>query len=146
MKRAIFCAVLGSILFASYAAAQSKPLKDELVGSWTPTSVVNTSTDGTKTTPFGEHPLGVYIFDASGRFSEIIDNPEKETNVNYFGTYSVNDDGKSFILHIVGSSATRFNGTDVKRDVISISEDGMQLHNPTASLGGSAISTWKRVK
>jgi hypothetical protein len=88
----------------------------------------------------------LYIFDASGRFPEIIDNPDKDTNVNYFGTYSANDDGESFVLHIVGSSATRFNGTDVKRDVISISDDGMQLHNPTASLGGSAISTLKRAK
>jgi hypothetical protein len=147
MKRAVISAtfLVGSIAFTGIAVGQTKSLKDRLVGTWTLNSVENTSENGAKATPYSDHPLGTYMFDAAGHFAEIIDNPDSDgSNINYYGTYSVDEGGKGFTLHIVGSSARKFIGADVKRDVVSISDDAMETHNPTPSTGVSAVSSWKR--
>jgi hypothetical protein len=149
MMRAIFCSVL--LVVSSVAAgsvAQAKLLKEQLVGTWIAYSIVNTSDSGEKTMPYSEHPLGTYMFDEAGHFAEIIINPEKEgVTVDFFGTYSADEGGKGFVLHVVGSSAKRFTGTDAKRDVLSISDDMMELRNPNPTRGGGpATSMWKRAK
>jgi hypothetical protein len=149
MKNAIFGAAvfLSGIASIASSAAQAKSLKEQLVGTWELSSLVSTSDSGEKSMPYGEHPLGTYMFDEAGRFAEIIINPDKEgVVVGYYGTYSADDGGKGFVLHVIGSTAKRFNGTDAKRDVISISDDALETHNPNPSRGGSAVSGWKRVK
>jgi hypothetical protein len=148
MKRAILCAaILVSAIGAIEAAdAQSKSLKQQLVGTWILTSVVNTDEKGVKSTPWGERPLGTFMFDESGHFSEIIANPDKDGSIDYFGTYAVDEAGKQILLHVVGSSAKRFDGTDTTRTVASISDDAMETHNPTPSQGSSAGSTWRRAR
>lgn len=148
MLRAIFVAALFSVPAAVGFAAEAKSLKDQLVGTWALSSVVNTGDSGEKSASYGEHPLGTYMFDEAGHFAEIIINPEKEgIGVDFYGTYSVDEAGKAFILHVVGSSVKRFDGTDAKRDVLSISEDTLETNNLNPSRGGkSALSTWKRVK
>jgi hypothetical protein len=148
MARTIFGVALfiASAAFIG-AAAQAKSLKEQLVGAWALSSLVSTSDSGDKSTPYSEHPLGAFMFDEAGHFSEIIINPDKEgVVVGYYGTYSVDDAGKGFVLHVVGSTAKRFIGTDARRDVISISDDAMETHNPNPSRGGAAVSDWKRVK
>jgi hypothetical protein len=149
MKRVILGpAVLVSCMTLTAAAdAQPKSLKDQLVGTWTLASIVNTDDKGAKSTPWTARPLGAYMFDEAGHFAEMIINPDKDNaTVDYYGTYSVDEGGKTIVLHVIGSSASRFNGTDAKRTVVSISDDSMETHNAVASLGGSADSVWKRAK
>jgi hypothetical protein len=147
MIRAIFVAALSVAASISFAA-QAKTLNEQLVGTWSLSSVLNTDDSGEKSQPYSEHPLGTYMFDASGHFAEIIINPEKEGfSVDYYGTYTADESGKGFVLHVVGSSVKRFVGTDAKREVISISDDTLETNNPNPSKGGKgAVSTWKRVK
>jgi hypothetical protein len=149
MKHVILSAAVlaGFVALTGAAAAQPKSLKDQLVGTWTLSSIVNTDDKGAKSTPWTTHPLGAYMFDEAGHFSEMIINPDKEnTSIDYYGTYSVVEAGKTIVLHVIGSSASRFNGTDAKRTVVSISDESMATHNATASIGGSADSVWKRAK
>ena len=145
MLRAITCAAL--FIASPVSGAQAKSLKEQFVGTWSLFSIVNTNDSGEKATPYGDHPLGTYMFDETGHFAEIIVNPDKEgVAISFFGTFSADDD-KAFVLHVVGSSVKRFIGTDAKRTVVSISDDAMETNNPTPSRGGgSAEATWKRVK
>jgi hypothetical protein len=96
MKRAsIFVTVVvASIACAGVAAGQSKTLKEQLVGTWTLASIVNSDSQGAKSTPWSEHPLGTYMFDDTGHFAEIIIDPDKDgATVDYYGTYTVDEKG-----------------------------------------------------
>ena len=54
------------------ALAQQKSLKEQLIGTWTFVSAVETSKDGTKSDRWGPNPKGLIIFDANGRYSFMI--------------------------------------------------------------------------
>ena len=55
-------------LSASDALAQQKPLKEQLVGTWTLVSSDQVLPDGSKLKQFGSNPKGINVFDANGRF------------------------------------------------------------------------------
>src|SRR5216684_4310189 len=61
-----------------------------------------------------------------------------------FGTYEISSDG-SITLHIVGSTFPNWDGTKQKR-LAAIKGDEMTWTNPTASVGGSTVTTLKRAK
>src|ERR1700676_3703184 len=101
---------LGFVMSLSSAMAQTKSLKDQLVGTWTLSSAE----------PYGTNPKGSYVFDSNGRFSAILmrnDLPKYTSNsrtqataaeykgtvdgsIAYFGAYSVN--GTDLDLKIEG--------------------------------------------
>ena len=120
---------LGIGLPASNAVAQQKSLKEQLVGTWTFVSAVNTRPDGTKFDPFGGKGVGMQFFAGTGQFSyQIIrsDIPKVASNnrqdgtadefkamaqgvISYFGSYSLDDSGKTLTQHVVSSSFSNFN-------------------------------------
>ena len=59
---------LGLGLLSGGAIAQQKSLKDQLVGTWTAVSWVQTRPDGSKLERFGAPPKGINVFEPSGRF------------------------------------------------------------------------------
>jgi hypothetical protein len=61
-------AALGLALPLSSASAQTKSLKDQLVGTWTVVSWEQANKDGSKTQRFGANPKGVNVFDSNGHF------------------------------------------------------------------------------
>ena len=147
------------------AVAQQKLLKEQLVGTWTLVSVVNTRPDGTKFDPFSGKATGVLMSDSTGHFSwQIIrsDIPKLASNnrlegtadefkavaqgINsYFGTYSLDDSGKTLTQHIESSSFPNFNGT--KRIwAIALTGDELTLASQAAASGGTNELKWKRVK
>ena len=68
----ILAAALALVLSAGAASAQTgQTLRDKLVGTWDFVIAEITTTDGKKTFPFGEHPKGLLIFTAEGRFSQV---------------------------------------------------------------------------
>ena len=105
------------------------------------------------------------MFDAAGHFSwQIIrsDIPKFASNnrqqgtaeenkavsqgsLSYFGTYSVNDDGKSITMKIVSSSFPNFNGTTQRRP-IAITGDELTVTNQAGASSGTAEVKWKRIK
>ena len=65
-------AAAGLGLLPRAVIAQQKTLKEQIVGSWTLVSWVQTRPDGTKNYRFGNSPKGVNMFSPTGRFSIII--------------------------------------------------------------------------
>jgi hypothetical protein len=146
---ALFMALNGSM-------AQTKTLKDQLVGSWTLVSAE----------PYGASPTGSYMFDSNGRFSAILmrnDLPKYTSNsrtqgtpaeykgtvdgsIAYFGTYSVS--GTDLDLRIEGSTYANWTGTVQKRINVSVAGDALKYNVPAPSDGRptAAPTVWKRAK
>jgi len=144
--------------------AQQKPLEEQLVGTWTLVSSINTSVDGKKTDSFGPNAKGLSVFESNGRYSWIItasnlpnfasNNRNSGTadenktavqgSIAHFGTYSVSEANKSYTLAFEGSTFPNWTGTSQTR-VLAISGDEMTINNPVGSSGGTIESKWKLV-
>jgi hypothetical protein len=157
-RRSILSAIaaVGLVMSLNSAMAQTKSLKDQLVGSWTLVSAE----------PYGTNPKGSYMFDANGRFSAILmrnDLPKYTSNsrtqataaeykgtvdgsIAYFGTYSVS--GTDLDLHVEGSTYANWIGTVQKRTNVSVAGDELKYNVPAPSDGRptAAPTVWKRVK
>jgi hypothetical protein len=140
-------------------------LKEQLTGIWTLVSNDNTAPDGTKRQLFGANPKGVLILDASGRYVQTqfrADRPKFKANnrlegtaeenkaavqgtVATFGTWSVDEAGKTLNLRVENSVFPNQEGTDSKRSV-TLAGDELKISNPGAGAGGTADSVWKRAK
>jgi hypothetical protein len=148
-------AALGLAMSLNSAMAQTKSLKDQLVGSWTLVS----------TDAYGPNPKGSYMFDPNGRFSAILmrsELPKYASNnrtqgtpaeykgtvdgsLAYFGTYSAN--GTDLTLHVEGSTYPNWSGTDQKRTNVSVTGDELKYTVSAPSGGGPAnVTIWKRAK
>jgi hypothetical protein len=135
----------------------------DLVGTWEPVSIVNTSKDGVKTELFGPTPKGIAFFASDGRFSQIENRPglpkfasgnrmqgtpeENATVVQntiaYFGTYTVAD--KTLIMRIEGGTWAGWIGTEQKRPIPSFSGDQFTM-SVTASGGGTNEAVFRRLR
>jgi hypothetical protein len=158
--------LLGVVLLSGNAIAQQKTLKEQLVGTWTAVSVENTAPNGSKRHVYGANPKGQYIFDASGRFSLMLVNPDipkfkianrlegtPEENkavvhgtTAYFGTWSVDEPNKAIVLKMDGHIFPNFRGATQKRTVTRISADEWESSNAESGYGGTTVSVWKRAK
>ena len=150
-------ASLGCALLPGIVVAQSAK---DLVGAWTVVSAAPSMS--------GPTPKGSLIFEANGRYSFQMmrsDLPKYASNnrtkgtpaeyqatvegsIAYFGTYSVN--GTDLILHVEGSTFPNWNGTDQKRNNLSVTADELRFTNPVPSGGAAADSAdpviWKRAR
>jgi lipocalin-like protein len=155
--------VLGFTMLSGNAIAQQKPLKEQLVGLWTPVSVDEVRPDGSKVPAFGPNPKGILIFDSSGRFAYVVSGsgrpkfasnnrmtgtPEENKAVSqgslaYAGRYSVSEADKTLIFHVEASTFPNAEGAEQKR-VITLTGDELKYTNPATTTGGKAEAVWKR--
>jgi len=158
--------VLSLAVMPTGAMAQQKTLKEQLVGIWTVASIENTAPSGTKRLIFGANAKGQYIFDAGGRFSLMLVNPEipkfKVSNrlegtaeenkavvhgtVAYFGTWSVDESNKAIVLKMEGHLFPNARDATQTRTVRRISADEWESFNAESGAGGTTVSVWKRAK
>jgi len=156
---------LGFALLPGIALSQQKSLKEQLVGTWTLVSIVNTSTTGAKRDLFGANPKGLLIFDAGGRYVSVAmkrdraefksRNREKWTPDEYkaavlgtraqFGTWSVDESNGILIQHIEGSITPNNDGTEANRS-ISFAGDELTLATTNVARGGSNLMVYRREK
>ena len=149
----------------STAVAQQKSLKVQIVGTWTFVSALDVHPDGKKNDRWGPNAKGVFMFDPHGRFAQFItraDLPkfaagtaDKGTAeeikavlagfVASFGTYTVDEAGKTIVTHVEGSVFPNLIGRDQRRSITSLTADELKYTNPTTSTGTVAEATWKRV-
>ncbi len=152
--------LVGLLLAPSITPAQS--LKDQIVGGWRLVALYNED-NGVKSLPYGDKPVGLLVFDASGTISQFlskpnlpkfaIDNRLKGTDKEYrdvmqgilasIGTYTV--DGSTVTISWTASSYPNRAGTTEKR-IYSVAGDELSGTNPTASSGGTSVSKWVRAK
>ena len=158
-------ALLCLALPGSDAFAQGKSLKEQVVGTWTMVSNVNTRPDGSKYEALGPNPRGVFMLDANGHFAitllgegrrkfasnnRLESTPDENKSavqgaIAYFGTYTVNEADHTLNFHIERCTFPNWDGTDQKRSV-TITGDEMKYTNTAASGGGKAELGWKRAK
>src|SRR4051812_40669027 len=117
------CTTVALGVLSSPMLAQQKLLKDQLVGSWMFVSAIDIRPDGTEYDRWGPNPRGTLMFDANGRYVQIIsrsDHPKFAANsailgtadenkavmtgmAVFFGTYTVNEADKILITRVEGS-------------------------------------------
>jgi Lipocalin-like domain len=156
-------AAFGLALLAggAMAAPKGKINKNQLVGDWSFASV-NAPNAAIQNKP-GD---GYVVFERNGRFSFNLLNGEipkfssnnrntgtaeenkavVQGSISYFGTYSVNEADSTMTLHIERCSFPNWNGTDQIRQITSLTAQELKYTNPTASFGGAAELTWKRMR
>jgi Lipocalin-like domain len=151
----------------SNAAAQQKSLKERLVGTWHFVVAEVTAPDGKKSFPFGPTPRGILIFTPEGDFAQIhiasevpkiasgnrlAATPEEYAGIMrgtiaQFGTYTVDEDKKTFTYKIVSSTFPNWDGILQTRLVEKISDDEFVNTNPNVGAGrGSATNLYRRVR
>jgi Lipocalin-like domain len=157
---------LGLALLPSSAVSQQKPLKDQLVGTWTLVAWEQTRPDGSKLQRFGANPKGVQVFDANGHAYALFsrpdlpkiasNNPSTPTpeeakgivngSIGYYGTYTVDEGSKIITLRVEASTFANQVGADQKRTVTSISPDELKMVNTTVLSGGQISYAFRRAK
>jgi len=156
---------LGLALLPGAAVAQQKSLKEQLTGTWTLVSIDQTDKDGKKQQLFGPNPKGIQVLDASGKYSQIILRSDmakfkansrlegtadenkaalQGTTAN-FGTWSVDEAGKTLIVRYEGSLFPNQAATESKR-TISVAGDELKVSNPATGSGMRSDTVWRRAK
>jgi hypothetical protein len=155
---ALLCVTVA--LSASDAAAQQKSLKDQLTGVWTYVSAEVTLPNGSKQpSAFGANPKGILILDAGGRFADVEMRPDRPkfkasppvrlntSDAEFgaaakafdaaFGTWSVNEADKTYILRTEGHLVPNNEGRETKSS-ISLAGDELKV---VSTLGGGRMIT-----
>src|SRR6516165_8554938 len=152
------------VALAVPADTSSAQTAKDIVGTWT---LVSNEADrgGRKVEPFGSNAKGILVLDANGHYVMAMARPglpkfasnnsmrgtaEENAAVvqgsnTHFGTYSVDQSGKTIHFRIETSTFANWNGTEQKRP-FSLSGDQLKYTIATASGGGTAEVVWKRVK
>ena len=79
----------GVALYGGDSVGQEKPLKDQIVGTWTLVSVTDVSNDGARVNRLGPNPKGSLVLDGHGRYTLVIvrsDLPKFASNKGDQGT------------------------------------------------------------
>jgi hypothetical protein len=154
----------GLVLLTGSAAAQQKSLKDQLIGTWTFVSSSTKNADGSPL--WGANPKGLIIFTDNGRFSSHTmrgNRPKFASNnrgqgtpdenkavaigtISSFGTYTVDEANKAYVLRYEGSSYPNQEGTSSTRP-FTIVADELRVTNPAPTVGGPASQlVYRRAK
>ena len=126
-------------------------LQDELVGTFELVALETRRSDGEITHPYGDHPIGLFMFDPAGRYSvQLMDADRSGGQSSFlatFGSYTVDDDRSTFSLTLHGAADPRLIGTEVLRHV-AFDGDMATFNTPTSQVDGFEVTTyitWRRV-
>jgi len=165
--KTIFGAFAALAISFSAHAQPAKSLKQQIVGTWDFVVAEVTAPDGKKSFPFGETPKGILIFTADGRFAQIhvaSDVPKIASNnrmtgtpeeyaaimrrsVSIFGTWTVDEAGKTVTYNVVSASFPNMAGEAQTRTIDKLTADEFVNTNPNVAGGrGSASNFYRRVK
>jgi Lipocalin-like domain len=147
-----------AVVAASVAIASAQTLKEQLTGTWTLVSNVQKYQDGKEENSFGPKMKGQLMLSPSGRFSMFLLDGERPKSadpimpigpaVANFGTYSVDEGGKTLTYHVEGAASPNFEGTEQKATVTIKGDELSYVLSPIPSSRGPFVPavTWKRAK
>jgi hypothetical protein len=138
--------------------AQTPPLREQIIGTWGFVVTSGTRKDGTKFDIFGPTPNGVLMFHPDGHFVLINTRPGRpnyagsnrnegtpeefkttvQGSIAYFGSFTVDEAKKAFVLRIQGSTFPNYEATEQVRP-FTIEGDEMRSINPNPALGGPPL-------
>jgi lipocalin-like protein len=158
----------GLAMLPGGATAQQKSIKDQLVGTWTLLLSDNIKDDGTHVPGYGPNPEGMLMFAPDGHYSlQIIrigrpafasknrlggtadeNKAAVQGMISHFGTYAVDEAGKTITFRIDASSFPNWDATVQKRPLTAITNDVLTYNTPAPSASGfvRAELAWKKVK
>jgi lipocalin-like protein len=145
---------IGLAILPGSAASQQKPLKEQIVGSWTYASNETILPDGSRTQTFGPNQSGLVIFGSDGRYVSLVGRagiPKFASNsrssgtveenkaavqgsIATFGRYTINEADHSLTLSIEYSSYPNWTGTEQKRP-FTLAGDDLKYVVPSSSAG-----------
>jgi len=163
MKLLVLAATVAALCMVPGGESNAQTAKD-VVGTWMLVSNVMDQ-GGKKVEPFGSNPKGIMVLDGNGRYiiavlraglPKIASNnrttgtTEENTAVVqgsnfHFGTYTVDEAGKTINFRIENSTFANWDGTEQKRP-FTVSGDELKYTIATATAGGKAEVVWKRTK
>lgn len=138
---------------------------ESLAGTWIMTAAYEVTADGKRTTNYGEHPKGMLMIDAQGRYSLQIFRPDRAKfaagvkaqgtleelraavvgSSTHIGHVEVKPAQKQLVFRIEASSYPNWEGTEQVRDYTF--KDGTLTYAVPASASGNgtiAYSVWQR--
>ena len=157
----LFAAVF--IFFSYQTSAESSQL---LAGSWRLVSSEGHGADGRIVYDQGKEPTGRVMFDARGRMSIHLTDPNRRKfesgdflrptpeelieafrgYFGYFGSYTMNEEAGTVTFHVEGAAYPNYVGTDQVR-FYTIDGDRLTLRTPPERAGGTDVTyyvTWER--
>ena len=158
---------MAAMLAVGTAHAQTKSLREQIVGTWIFGVAEVVAPDGKKSFPFGETPKGMLIFTADGYFTQVHvagDVPKIASNnrltgtpeeyaaimrrsISVFGSYAVNEEKKTVTFNIVSASYPNWEGEAQERSIDKLTADELVNTNHNVAGGrGSASNYYKRAK
>jgi Lipocalin-like domain len=159
IRNGMLClATVAGLAAGGSAHGQQPSLQSQLIGSWSFVVTTVYRKDGSRADVFGPNPNGVLMFHPDGHFALINTRPGrakyatgnrlqgtpeefKETvlgSIAYFGSYSVDEAKRMFILKIKGSTFPDYEGTEQTR-TFTLNGDELRSINPNPSQGGSPL-------
>lgn len=158
------CAVTATLIASTTTTTRQQEL-NSLQGTWMMESTYEIRADGTRTTNYGEHPNGLLIIDAAGRYTLQIfrvgrprfasGDKARGTTEEYreavlgssthFGTVTIDPAKHQLIFKIEAASFPNWEGQTQLRDYTY--QDGLLTYSVPASASGSgtvSYSVWRR--
>jgi hypothetical protein len=160
--RIMFVMAVLSAAFVALAVPADKSSAQtakNIVGTWALVSDI-ADQGSSKVEPFGSSPKGLLVLDANGHYvlavarhglpkfasnHRMTGTAEENAVTTHFGTYSVDDSGKTISFRIETSTFADWDGTEQKRP-FSLSGDRLKYTIAAAAGGGTAEVVWKRLK
>jgi len=154
------------LAWAAASAAHGQELRS-LKGTWEMDSAYEIHPDGTRSTNYGEHPLGLFTVDAAGRYNMQIfkvgrpvfasgdkarGTPEEYRDAvigasTHFGTVAIDRSNHQLRFTVKAASFPNWEGKTQVRDYSF--HDGLLSYAVPASASSSGViaySVWRRVK
>ncbi len=158
----------GLMLAPGSAGAEAKSVKDMIVGTWTLLLDDGVKEDGTHVPGYGPNPDGSLIFTADGHYSLQIfrygrpafasknrlagtadeNRAAIQGMIAHFGTYVIDEAGKTITFRIAASSFPNWDATRQTRVITAITDDVLTYNNPAPPAPGlvRAELAWKKAK
>lgn len=147
------------------AVPQQPPLM--LEGSWEMTSAYEILADGSRATAYGEHPRGLMMVDADGRYTIQIFRPDRPLfasgdktrgtpeeyraavlgSSTHFGRVRALPDGKTLVFSVESASWPNWEGKQQVREY-SFSDGVLTYAVPTSASGNGTVawSVWRKLR
>jgi hypothetical protein len=143
----------------------SREINEQFLGTWSLVAVENTNGDGSKTLPYGEHPVGLLVFSANGDYAIQIlkavrpkvaaNDKNKATaeenaalvqgNNSHFGVYSIDDIKHTITFNVQHAFYPNWEGNLQVRNYTL--ENNVLSYIVTNTTNGGAITAkvvWKK--
>lgn len=177
MGNALFAPVLAAMLTGSLIVSQGGPIRPRpggaviakaLVGAWRLISFESRTTGGDTRQPLGRAPRGQLLYEANGRMSAQLMNPERPPfasgdlsggtdaevraavggYIAYYGTYTVDAGRRLVTHHVEGALFPNWIGSDQVRE-FRLNGDRLTLQTPPIRMRGEesvTVLVWERVR